>query len=129
MVISHGPLWVDAEGKLCEEPPASGRKLAAAEGVVIDGELASMFGLSVEGGKVMQRNSDVSKTQDAEGHTVAASAAGAAVAPDSDKPKPQPKVAKNSAATAGGAKKPAAKRTAAKPASAGGSAAKPAGKA
>ncbi len=63
-----------------------------------------MFGLSVEGGKVMQRNSDVSKTQDAEGHTVAASAAGAAVAPDSDKPKPKPKVAKNSAATAGGAK-------------------------
>ena len=129
MVISHGPLWVDAEGKLCEEPPASGRKLAAAEGVVIDGELASMVGLSVEGGKVMQRNSDVSKTHDAAGHTVAAAAAGAAVAPDSDKPKPKPKVAKNSAATAGGAKKPAAKRTAAKPASAGGAAAKPAGKA
>ena len=119
VVIAHGPLWVDDDGKLVEEPPASGRKLASIEGVVIDGELARMFGLSVEGGKVVQQQwgSDVSKVQDAEGsNTVAAPSAPAAVVPDSDKPRS--KVAnKNSSAAAGGAKKPGAntKRSSPKP--------------
>tara|TARA_Y100000310_G_C20484734_1_gene716342 strand:+ start:376 stop:900 length:525 start_codon:yes stop_codon:yes gene_type:complete len=48
------PLWIDADEMLCDAPPASGFKIASAEGVNIPNRVVDKYGLALEGGVVMQ---------------------------------------------------------------------------
>ena len=52
---AHATLWVDDKGQLCEGPPARGLKIAAVKGDEIPPEFVKRYGLSEEGGKVVQK--------------------------------------------------------------------------
>ena len=54
-MYAHTTLWVDEKGQLCEEPPARGLKIAPTKGDEIPPEFVKRYGLSEEGGKVVQK--------------------------------------------------------------------------
>lgn len=55
---AHAPLWIDSKGRLCDAPPESGIKLAAARGAEIPPRAVNMYDLDYQDGKVIQRGHD-----------------------------------------------------------------------
>lgn len=57
-MYAHAALWIDAKGRLCEEAPAQGLKIAPTKGDEIAPEFVVKYGLSEEKGKIVQKQQD-----------------------------------------------------------------------
>lgn len=64
---AHTTLWVDDKGQLCEAAPSRGLKIAATKGDEIPQELVEKYGLSEEGGKVVQKQQAKAENKAVEG--------------------------------------------------------------
>jgi len=51
---SHTALWIDEKGKLCEEPPNTGIKIASRKGAEIPSHFVKKYKLIEESGEVKQ---------------------------------------------------------------------------
>ena len=58
---AQATLWIDERGKLREEPPSRGFKIAAFKGDEIQPELIKRYGLSEKEGKIMQEQKQQDK--------------------------------------------------------------------
>lgn len=54
MAKAHRPLWIDSKGQLCDQPPSTGFKIAAAAGVAIPRSVMEEFNLTSRNGKIYQ---------------------------------------------------------------------------